>query len=234
MTKELDLRDSIRPGLDILANEIVIALKKRTRFMTNDAVYKPGLVLNSGATSLLDYELNRMEVNHAELGRYTYADQESFTEVSDVAPVINRLPHKSPIRRMRANVGERLITFYKHWVAKACEHGDDAHTYGETVTADVSALFAMMERVTLGKYVAESKFANAKRDYLATGGDRDALIALLVNRDRENQVIELATRLGNHYELQPALAQDVFQFMIDVTIDIEIDYLRMRIAAPDD
>ena len=39
---DLDLVRSIRPGLDILANEIVIALKKRTRFAHNPEVYVPG------------------------------------------------------------------------------------------------------------------------------------------------------------------------------------------------
>ena len=43
---DLDLQGTIRPGLDILANEIVIGLKKRSRFKANAAVYRKGLVLS--------------------------------------------------------------------------------------------------------------------------------------------------------------------------------------------
>lgn len=56
------------------------------------------------------------------------------------------------------------------------------------------------------------------------------MLDLIVRRNREGKVLELAETLANHYELQPSRAVDVFQFMIDVTKDIEVDYLRMRIA----
>ena len=69
----LDLAGKIRPGLDILANEIVIALKKRSRFPTNEPVYKPGLILTRPSVSLLEHVLNNIETCHAELGRYTFA-----------------------------------------------------------------------------------------------------------------------------------------------------------------
>lgn len=56
----LDLAGTIRPGLDILANEIVIALKKRTRFSINEPVYKSGLVVSDPEVSLLDHVLGRL------------------------------------------------------------------------------------------------------------------------------------------------------------------------------
>ena len=52
---ELDLAGTIRPGLDILANEIVIALKKRTRFLHNAPVYANGLIAGNPDISLLQY-----------------------------------------------------------------------------------------------------------------------------------------------------------------------------------
>ena len=69
MQKDLNLDKSIRPGLDILANEIIISLKKRSRYKQNLEVYRPGLVRDYPALSLLLYELARMEQVHAELGR---------------------------------------------------------------------------------------------------------------------------------------------------------------------
>jgi len=227
---DLDLRGRIRPGLDTLANVIVIALKTRMRFLRNTAIYKPGLVLTDGDATLLDYELGRIEHCHAELGRYTFADQESFTDVSGVAPVINRQTPPSPVRSMSSNVGGRIVDFYRQWIELACEDGEDASTYGETVTADVDALLAIMERVNLGKLVAESKFAEATAGFLDTQGDRDAMLELIVRKDREAKVFELAELLAQHYEVDVDHTVRVFQFMIATTIDIEVDYLRLRIA----
>ena len=68
MEPGLDLKSSIRPGLDILGNEIIIALKKRSRLPANPQIYAPGLVRGQPDTSLLDYELARVERVHAELG----------------------------------------------------------------------------------------------------------------------------------------------------------------------
>ena len=76
----LDLDESLRPGLDLLANEIVIALKKRTRFPRNPEIYRPGLVRTAPGDTLLDYVLGGVEHLHAELGRYAFVSQEAFTE----------------------------------------------------------------------------------------------------------------------------------------------------------
>ena len=227
---DLDLQHTIRPGLDILANEIIIALKKRTRFQRNAPIYEPGLVRSDPGISLLAYELGRIECCHAELGRYTFAAQEPFTDIAAVMPVIRREPPPSPIRPMASGVGERILAFYREWIDRACAHGSDPNSFGETVTADVGALLAIMERVNLGKLVAESKYSEMPERFVETGGDRDAILALIVRRDREAQVFELARTLAEHYQLAPEHAVGVFEFMIATTIDIEVEYLRMRIA----
>ncbi|MFK7859585.1 MAG: hypothetical protein AB8B64_12225 [Granulosicoccus sp.] len=227
----LDLAGKIRPGLDILANEIVIALKKRSRFPTNPAVYAPGLVLSQPSFSLLECVLNNIESCHASLGRYTFAEQEAFTSVEGVLPVIQRSPPESPLRTMQSGAGDSIINFYRQWIERACEPGEDTDTYGETATSDVNALLAIMERVNLGKPVAEAKFREQPEAFVDTAGDRDALLALLVKKDREAQVLELATNLAQRYDLPAEHAVDVFNYMIKTTIDIEIDYLRMRINA---
>jgi chorismate mutase len=132
---------------------------------------------------------------------------------------------------MSSGVGKNIIAFYRQWIEQACKEGDDANTYGETATSDVVALMAIMERVNLGKSVAEAKFLDQPQAYIDTRGDREALLALLVKKDREAQVIELAANLAERYDLPAKHAVSVFNFMIDTTIDIEIDYLRMRISS---
>lgn len=227
----LDLAGRIRPGLDILANEIVIALKKRTRFPTNAAVYSPGLVLSQPEKSLLEIVLNDVESCHASLGRYTFAEQEAFTPIDDVQPIIQREPPDSPLHPMTSGVGKKIIGFYQQWLIQACNAGEDTDTFGETATSDVNALLAIMERVNLGKPVAEAKFREQPEAFVDTAGDKDALLDLLVKKDREVQVLELAVNLAQRYDLPEEHAVDVFNFMINTTIDIEIDYLRMRIKS---
>jgi len=228
---DLDLTRTIRPGLDILANEIVIALKKRTRFRVNAPVYAPGLVLGQPDTSLLEHNLAGVERLHAELGRYTYASQDAFSDVADVAPMIVRAAPVNAVHVMPSRVGPRVLGFYREWIERACEPGDDPSSYGETVTADVAALLSIMERVNLGKPVAEAKFRELGAEFRATGGDRNAMLALIVRPEREARVLQLAERLGERYELPTAATRAVFEFMIATTIDIEIDYLRRRLVS---
>ena len=226
---DLDLNKTIRPGLDILANEIVIGLKKRTRFKVNAPVYEPGLVIGVPDISLLDYELEKIEQCHAELGRYAFATQDAFSNVGRISNVIDRSAPDGPVRKMASGAGPRIIEFYRSWINRCCPQGDDTNTFGETVTADVSALLAIMERVNLGKLVAESKFTEMPDAFIATQGDRQGMLELIVRRDREGKVIELAEALASHYDLDQQHAVEVFKFMIEVTVDIEVDYLRMRL-----
>ncbi|MFT5113995.1 MAG: chorismate mutase [Parasphingorhabdus sp.] len=230
MHPELDLSGSIRPGLDILANEIVIALKKRSRFCHNGPVYLAGLVRTNPSISLLDHALASIEHCHGELGRYTFASQESFSNVGNVLPVIARDVPDSPIMLTNSNSGDKIISFYQEWVLGACPEGDKPTTYGETVTADVNALLAILERVNIGKLVAESKFQELTEQFLVTGGEREAMLKLIVRQDREASVMELAARLADNYDLPRQASESVFRFMIGLTVDIEVDYLQRRIS----
>jgi monofunctional chorismate mutase len=227
---DLDLQNSIRPGLDILANEIIISLKKRTRFAKNAEVYAAGLVDGEPDTSLLQYELARVEQVHAELGRFKFADQEPYTSIDDIESIILRSTPASPIEPMRSGVGGRIVEFYGNWIRTACADGSNQDTFGETVTADVSALLAIMERINLGKYVAESKFADAPEKFLEAAGEREATLELIVRRNREGQVFELARNLARHYDFDEDQAVAVFEFMVEVTKDVEVDYIRQRLG----
>ena len=227
---ELDLAGTIRPGLDILANEIVIALKKRTRFLHNAPVYANGLIAGNPNISLLQYELHAAECNHAELGRYQFAVQEAFSDIGDIKSVILRDTPQSVVMSVPSGAGDRILAFYHDWISEACDSGNDEDTYGETVTSDVAALLAIMERVNLGKTVAESKFRDLTDEFMATKGDREAMLKLIVRPDRMDQVMELARKLASHYDISASYIESVFDFMMNLTIDIEVDYLRKRIA----
>ena len=225
----LDLAGALRPGLDLLANEIVIALKKRSRLPHNPEIYEPGLVRAAPHATLLGHVLGRVERLHAELGRYAFASQEPFTDVSEVASVVLRAPPPSPVAPMRSGAGTKVMSFYLGWVPRGCRAGSDPNTYGETVTADVDALLCMLERVNLGKFVAESKLRELGDRLRDAGDDPGAIRALLVHEDREAQVHALARRLAAQYEFDADQALEIFRWMIEATIDIEVAYVRMRI-----
>ena len=109
---DLDLQGTIRPGLDILANEIVIGLKKRQRYVSNPKIYQAGLVVPHPEQSLLLYELSRIEQCHAELGRYAFAAQDAYTDVSQVESILDRKAPESPVRDMASGVGHRICLLY--------------------------------------------------------------------------------------------------------------------------
>jgi len=226
---DLDLAGSIRPGLDILANEIVIALKKRSRFLVNEPIYKPGLMPRNPDQSLLDYQIARVEHQHAELGRFAFAEQDAFSDVSNVDLIMVREPPDNAVEIMPSRAGKRIKAFYQEWIQAACDAGTDEHTFGETVTSDVATLLTIMERVNLGKLVAESKFQAMTDAFRETGGDRDQMLELIVRKDREAAVRQIAVDLANNYGLPPEHVVTVFDFMIETTVDIEVDYLRLRL-----
>ncbi|MFW6303086.1 MAG: chorismate mutase [Candidatus Sumerlaeota bacterium] len=231
MSGYLDLQGRLRPGLDILAHEIIIALKKRTRYPRNLEIYNPGLVRHHPNTSLLEFELHRMEELHAELGRYTYAAQEPFSHLDDdIECIIERKAPEEPTRNYDLGMGPKIIEFYLEWMQEACESGSDSNTFGETVTADVTALIYIGERVNMGKSVAEFKYYQDPEKFHATHGDPDQLAALIVNREREEDVLSLAWELGEHYYCNPDRIRAFFRKMIDTTVELEVLYLQKRIA----
>ncbi|MFH1568198.1 MAG: hypothetical protein ABIL09_09390 [Gemmatimonadota bacterium] len=230
MDGRLDLSGRLRPGLDLLGNEILIALKKRTRFLQNLEIYEPGLVIGHPDVPLLDYELARTERFHAELGRYAYTRYDSFSDVGDVPLVIRRPPPQSPAHNYPTQMGPEIRAYYVEWVRGACQPGSDSDTWGESVSADVAAMMNLAERVTLGKTVAESKLRSDRQAYLETGGDAARIEALLVNRRREAEVLDLSRHLARIYEFDTGQAEAIFTWIIRTTIRVEVKYLQARIA----
>ena len=230
MDDRLDLRSKLRPGLDLLANEIIITLKKRTRFQINPEIYRPGLVVGHPDISLLDFELARSERFHAELGRYAYARYDSFSDVGDVPLVIKRRPPQSPAHNYPTQMGPEIRAYYVDWVHSHCEPGSDSDTWGESVSADVVVMMNLAERITMGKSVAEYKFQQDPAAYRQTAGAPDPIRDLLVNSQRESEVLELARHLARIYEFDEDQAAATFEWIIRATISVEVSYLQLRIA----
>jgi len=234
MEKDLDLKHSLRPGLDILANEIIISLKKRSRYKQNLPVYEPGLVKDHPNLSLLEYELARVEQLHAELGRFTYSDQEAFTNVNNIPLIILRDTPPSPIYNVPTKLGRKTIDFYTGWIRAFCTEGTDSDTFGETVTTDVVNLMNLLERITLGKFVAESKFQKNQEEYRGTKGEDEAIRKIVTDPAREQRVLQMAQHLAEHYEFDEKKARVVFEWLIKATVDVQIRYIQNRLSLEKD
>jgi len=228
MNNELDLEKELRPKLEILGNEIIISLKKRLRYKQNLEIYSPGLVVDHPKLSLLEYELGRVEEIHAELGRYTYADQEAFTDVNAANLIIKRPAPPCPIFNFPTGLGPEIVRFYIQWAMDFCKPGADSDTYGETVTADAVSLLNIYERITLGKYVAEKKYQMNTEGFRAADG-APGIERLLVDSEREAQVIEKAAQLAGHHEFDAGQARHVFGWLIRMTLRVEVQYIIKRL-----
>lgn len=228
MPLNLDLDGALRPGLDLLANEIVISLKKRSRFKQNLEIYRPGLVASYPDASLLDYVLARVERLHAELGRYVYCEQEAFSDVADVVPLIRRPPPRNPIPIVHVAHGEKVLRFYRQWIESALAPGTDSDTFGETVTSDVAVLQNIYERINYGKLVAEYKLQQDPEKFSKTGGDPEAIRSLIVHKEREKRVLELHEHLARHYEFDVDQIRWIVEWVIAVTIEVQIKYIQFR------
>lgn len=233
MDARLDLSSKLRPGLDLLGNEIILSLKKRTRFPQNLEIYVPGLVVGHPDVPLLDFELARTERFHAKLGRYAYTRLDSFSDVGDVPLVIKRPPPESPTHDYPTGMGPEIRAHYAEWVGAGCQPGSDSDTWGESVSADVAAMMNLTERITMGKSVAEYKFQSNRQAYLDARGDAERIEALLVNRERESEVIAQSRHLAHMYEFDPQQAAAIFEWIIHTTIRVEVMYLQSRIAEED-
>ncbi|MFP4380749.1 MAG: chorismate mutase [Candidatus Sumerlaeia bacterium] len=230
MNDRIDLRSKLRPGLDILANELIISFKKRMRFMQNLRIYKPGLVVGNSDIALLDFELARTERFHAELGRYAYTRYDSFSDVGDVPQIIKREPPRIPTHNYPTEIGPEIRNWYVDWVHCYCKPGSDSDTWGECVSADVDILMNLAERITMGKSVAEFKFQQDTDAYLASKGDAATIEGLLVNQAREIEVLAMARQLATIYDFDADQAVSIFDWIIRKTIQVEIKYLQRRIA----
>lgn len=224
--------NDLRIKLNQMGEKIVSRLKDRSRFKLNYIVYLPNGVpiQDRGDISFLGFALEGLEAYHASLGRYDYPDQYPvFTRNLSKSPVKRKIPEER-ISTVDISLRDNLLGFYtKILLPKLCENDDDPTTYGETVYIDADLLQQLHERINVGRYVAESKLATNPqiRDLV---GDVPALTSLLKDPQREQIVIDRAKDVAKSYQLDPDATGMTFRWIIDQTLQVEIDYLQKKFA----
>lgn len=218
---------SIRTRIDRLSEQIVGRLKDRSYFPHNSAIYRVGGVTIAGGdpTSFLEYSLAGLERYHASLGRYSYPEQSPLRSTPPAEIPVQRVVETIAIPQTELHVWEALLAYYEQLLPQLCSAGEDPQTYGETVYVDADLLVRLHERMIIGRYVAHTK-AERYPDVLQLLHDPEALRAALVDPAREQLVLANAAMLAEKYRLPAPLVQEVFAWIMQQTLALEVRYLR--------
>lgn len=217
----------LRVRLDQMTERIVSRLKDRSRFPLNEAVYRVDAIPIVGRTgiSFLQFSLEGLEAYHASLGRYDYPDQYPLLGHEPPASPVTRVVTQPDVSRRAIDVGEHLISFYLETLPRLCRGGDDPNTYGETVYVDADLIQLINERINVGRYVAEAK-ATSDPSIYAIRHDARQVEARLKDARREEALLASVGAIAERYELDPNVVQTIFQWIMEQTLRVEVEYLR--------
>lgn len=221
----------LRVKLNQMNGRIVSRLKDRSRFPVNLPVYETDAVEIEGVSgqSLLEFAIDGLEAYHSTLGRYDYPDQFPLRGNDLPDSKVKRLMEANNSQRLDIPITQDLLTFYKLFIEKHCEPGEDVDSFSQTAYVDADLTQLMHERVHIGRKVAEVKM---KQDptVIELSADKELLISKLKDQKREEDIIAKVRMLAEGYELSPEMAEDAFRWMIGETIDVEVDYIKQLAA----
>lgn len=217
----------VRIRLDQMTERILSRLKDRSRFPQNLAVYEPNAIPIEGRSgiSLLDFSLEGLERYHGSLGRYSFPDQYPLFSGQEYESPVVRAIAKSETPKLQIALKDSLLAHYGTIVRTICEPGEDSSTFGETVYIDADLLTLLHERINIGRHIAAAKYASNPKlaDIL---DDPLAVNAALRDVPREEKLLVSVEASANRYDLDPAAARSVFQWIMKETLDLEVSYLQ--------
>lgn len=224
----LQLND-LRIRLDQMTERIVSRLKDRSRFPLNGPVYRTDGVPIAGRTgiSFLEYSLEGLERYHASLGRFNYPDQfPVFSSHLPETPVTRTVLGTPSLPRLQISIKEALLGYYqRELLPRLCAPGNKPDMYGETVYVDADLLQILHERINVGRYVAQAKVDSAP-EILSFVDDYARVERELKVPEREEALIRSVRAVAERYALDANLAEDVFRWIIDQTLRLEVVYLQ--------
>ncbi|MEX2228767.1 MAG: hypothetical protein WEB13_03915 [Dehalococcoidia bacterium] len=221
--------DGLRTRLGKMTERILLRLEDRSGFPLNRPVYEVGAVPIAGreGISFLDFAIEGLEAYHASLGRYEYPDQHSLSQAELPGSAARRQVHIPALPRVEINVRDALVPFYRDTILpQLCVRGDDdPDTYGETVYVDADLLELLHERINLGRYVARAKFESGPgiRNPDLTP---EELTELLRDRPQEERILAGVRVAAERYGVNTDVAAQLFGWVIEQTIRVEVAWLR--------
>ena len=233
----------VRNVLIRLEETIIFALIERTQFLHNPAIYEPGRfgdVLEGN--SLVGFMLLECDRSHAKVRRYASPDELPFFQ-NLPAPILPPLQlTENPLNPNTINYNAQIRNIYEqNIIPHMCRTGDD-NEYGSSAVCDVACLQSLSKRIHYGKFVAESKFREAKDRLLPAmkNQDAEALMKAITDDNVENQVLQRVKAKAQTYtkELEtastsptvsPEIITDIYRsWIIPMNKDIQVDYLLQR------
>ena len=208
---------------------IITKLKDRSRFLLNSPVYVPDAIHIKGRSgiSLLEFALEGIEVFHSSLGRYDYHDQYPVFSRNLPGSLVERVTPPTPLQEVQISISTDLLGFYQKTLPRLCVHGEDPTSFGETAYVDADILQLMHERInSIGRYVAQVKLDRHGGNLQVDPADAERLGRMLKDVKREEEVIEGAKKAAVTHGLEPELIGDVVRWVIDKTLDVEIQYIQ--------
>lgn len=217
----------LRIRLDQMTERIVSRLKDRSRFPLNAPVYEPNAVPIAGRNdiSFLEFSLEGLESYHAALGRYSYPGEYPIFSTHLPESAASRTVAMPPLPAQSITIRDDLITFYLTMLPDLCPPGEDPDTFGETVYVDADLLELLHERINVGRYVAQAKI-DGDSTIRTLGHEPGQLAAKLTDPAREAVLLQSAHAAADRYEVDPALVERVFEWIMQETVMVEVAYIR--------
>jgi chorismate mutase len=182
---------------------------------------------------------------HSKVRRFTSPEEHAFFPSLLPVPILPALdfPNLLKVEKSLVDVNAEIMPWYIGKILKRlCAPGDDEQ-HGSSVLCDIMAMQAISRRVHMGKFVAESKFAEDPDGYISllNAGDVEGVLRLLTNVEVEKRVLRRAYLKASTYgqdlngdtegyKVDPMLIADIYREMIiPLTKDVEVRYLFRRI-----
>lgn len=219
----------VRLKLTKMTDRILMRLHDRAGFPLNRPVYQPGAIEIPArpGISLFDFAIEGLESYHASLGRYDFPDQFPLSHAGQARPEgSRRVAPAAAGKKVEIALRADLERFYTGDVLpRLCEDADDPNCYGETAYCDADLLELLNERINVGRDIALAK-VQREPDLLQLLADDESLAERLTDRVREEAVLDDAAIAAERYSLDPRLARFVFRWIIDRTLNLEVEYLK--------
>lgn len=221
----------LRIKLDQMTERITSRLKDRSRFPQNATIYESNAIEIHGRqdVSFFQFAIEGLEAYHASLGRFRYPDQFPVSGAKLQESSVERKVGESSLQEVNFSVASKLIPFYTGLIVKYCEAGDNPDTYGETAYIDADLVEIMNERINIGRYVAETK-GRSDPSVFDVAENEKVLVSKLKDKVREEALIEKVRSTAQRYDLNPDMAEEVFRWMIERTMDVEVAYIQQTSA----
>jgi chorismate mutase len=95
------------------------------------------------------------------------------------------------------------------------------------VYCDADLIVLIHERINVGRYVAEAKL-QTDPSLVRVVDTRPTLARRLVQPQREQAVVDQARRIATRYDLNAEVVERCFRWIIEQTLEVEVEYLRRK------